>query len=191
VGFVYNSTSKKFDRDRSGLSAMTLQQIGTALGQTGSVLTFLGVPSGSGVRIGVDRDEDGVLDGDEGLLHYGAASPPCTTVIRIDGNSSPTIGNGRFAVVMGGAPANATGWFLLGLKRATGKVADLNLLVDVNTGLMLPLKADARGGLAINLPIPNSATLVGTKVNFQTAMNAPCGQLQAAASPGLEVTVLK
>ena len=32
-------------------------------------LTFTAVPPGSGRRIGIDRDLDGVLDGDEGSGH--------------------------------------------------------------------------------------------------------------------------
>ena len=31
----------------------------------GSAFTFLGVPPGQGTRFGIDRDENGVLDGDE------------------------------------------------------------------------------------------------------------------------------
>ena len=31
----------------------------------GDTLTLLGVPVGSGYRMGIDRDENGVLDGDE------------------------------------------------------------------------------------------------------------------------------
>jgi hypothetical protein len=33
--------------------------------QNGGELTYTCAPPGSGVRIGIDRDEDGVLDGDE------------------------------------------------------------------------------------------------------------------------------
>ena len=191
VGFVYNTSTKKFDRDRSSLAAMTAANIGTALGQTGAVLTFLGTPPGTGQWIGVDRDGDGVLDGDEGLVHYGAASPACATVIRIDGNSSPAIGNLRFAIIVKGAPSNSLGWLLIGAKRATGSVADLSVLVDLSVGLMLPIRADARGELAFGVPVPNNSTLIGSRANLQTALVAPCGVLGAAASAGLEVTLVK
>jgi len=192
VGFIYNTTNKNFDRDRAGLNAMTLQNIGTALSnQQGSVLTFMGVPVGTGQRMGVDRDGDLVLDGDEGLLHYGIPTPACATVIRIDGNSSPAVGNGQFAVVVEGAPANSVGWLLLSAKRANTGIADLLLLVDMNVGLLLPIKVDARGCLAFGVGIPNDSKLIGVKADLQSAMNAPCGVLGAAASSGLELTIVK
>jgi hypothetical protein len=37
-----------------------------ALGGSGTPITFTCVPPGSGVRIGIDRDGNGVLDGNEG-----------------------------------------------------------------------------------------------------------------------------
>jgi hypothetical protein len=192
VGFVYNPANKNFDRDRAGLSAMTLAAIGTALSnQPGSVLTFLGVPAKTGQRMGVDRDGDKVLDGDEGLLHYGIPTPACATVIRIDGNSSPSVGNAQFAVVVEGAPANSVGWLLLAAKRANTGIVDLLLLVDMNVGLLLPIQTDARGCLAFGAGIPNDAKLIGVKADLQSAMNAPCGVLGVAASSGLELTIVK
>ena len=126
VSLVYNTGSRSFDRDRKGLAAMTLANIGTALGnQKGSVLTFMGVPPGGGKQLGIDRNLDGVLDGDEAGVHYGSASPTCATVIRIAANSAPTIGNTQFAVVVTGAPANALGWVLGSPNRATAKFVDL------------------------------------------------------------------
>ena len=65
VGFVYDSAKKNFLRDRVSLEPMNLSQLTAALGQTHSVLTFIGVPPGSGKRLGIDRDANGTLDGDE------------------------------------------------------------------------------------------------------------------------------
>ena len=108
-----------------------------------------------------------------------------------NGNSSPAVGNGQFALVVEGAPAKSTGLLLIGFGRANGKVVDLTVLVNLNGGLVLPMQVDARGGLAIPLGIPNNAQLVNGRVNFQTAMNATCGLLGLAASRGLEVTIVK
>ena len=47
------------------LAPLTLPQLIAALGRTKSVLTFTGVPPGSGKRLGIDRDANGTLDGDE------------------------------------------------------------------------------------------------------------------------------
>jgi len=192
AGFVYNAANKSFDRDRAGLAAMTLQGLGTALAnQTGSVLTFMGVPRGTGQRLGVDRDGDTVLDGDEGLLQYGTPTPTCATVLRIDGNSPPQVGNSQFAVVVEGAPANATGWLLISAKRANTPLLDLLLLVDTNVGLLLPIQVDGLGGLAFRVPVPNDTKLIGATADLQSALNAPCGVLGVAASNGLEIKVVK
>lgn len=66
VGFVFDTAKKNFSRDRASLAAMTLPQLIASLEQTDAVLTFSGVPPGNGKRLGIDRDADGTLDGDEG-----------------------------------------------------------------------------------------------------------------------------
>ncbi|MGI9308276.1 MAG: hypothetical protein ACR2P6_03370, partial [Gammaproteobacteria bacterium] len=54
-----------FVGDRSSEAGMTDAELRALALQTGQELTYTAVPPGSGVRIGVDRDEDGVLDGDD------------------------------------------------------------------------------------------------------------------------------
>lgn len=54
----------RFSTDRSGDGAVTLEQLRTLAARPGQALTFTCVPPGSGRRIGLDRDRDGVLDGD-------------------------------------------------------------------------------------------------------------------------------
>lgn len=62
-GFTYAGNGM-FQPDRQGAASLTLQAILGAAG-TGTELTFTGVPAGSGRRLGIDRDGDGKLDGDE------------------------------------------------------------------------------------------------------------------------------
>jgi hypothetical protein len=52
------------------------------------VITFTGVPPGSGERLGVDRDRDGCLDGDERSQQSDAAHPG-TAVPDSDGDGLP------------------------------------------------------------------------------------------------------
>jgi hypothetical protein len=64
-GYLYDVASNRFVGNRSSdtpLSDAGLRQ--RALQKDGE-LTYTCTPPGSGVRIGIDRDEDGVLDGDE------------------------------------------------------------------------------------------------------------------------------
>jgi hypothetical protein len=63
VGFLYEPTSGKFIPDVArGLRVP--DKLLRAL-VVGGELTFTAVPPGTGVRIGLDRDSDGTLDGDE------------------------------------------------------------------------------------------------------------------------------
>jgi YVTN family beta-propeller protein len=64
-GFFYDNSSRMFLPDRAGAPTMTAQQLLDAAG-AGTELTFKGVPVGAGRRLGIDRNEDGVLDGDAG-----------------------------------------------------------------------------------------------------------------------------
>jgi DNA-binding beta-propeller fold protein YncE len=64
VGFLYNPTTGRFIPDRAKDAPVADADL-RALVCDGE-LTFTAVPPGSGQRIGIDRDLDGVLDGDEG-----------------------------------------------------------------------------------------------------------------------------
>jgi len=54
----------RFWTDRSADGAVTLEQLRNLAARPGQELTFTCVPPGSGRRIGLDRNRDGVLDGD-------------------------------------------------------------------------------------------------------------------------------
>jgi MYXO-CTERM domain-containing protein len=74
-GYLYDGVST-FTPDRaaeSPLSEAALRALATTPGQP---LTFTCVPPGSGRRMGIDRDEDGTLDGDD-------ASPATRTLVTI------------------------------------------------------------------------------------------------------------
>ncbi|MFN8543630.1 MAG: hypothetical protein U0807_05425 [Candidatus Binatia bacterium] len=59
-------TSGMYRSDRSAEPLLTSVQLRTLAQTPGQELTFTCVPPGSGQRIGIDRDGDGVFDGDEG-----------------------------------------------------------------------------------------------------------------------------
>ncbi len=62
-GYLYNSGAWKTDnRKRAPITSVVLQDI---VKHRKLPITYTCVPPGSGVRAGIDRDEDGVLDGDE------------------------------------------------------------------------------------------------------------------------------
>jgi len=55
----------KFVLDRAGAKTMTLAELRRVASGAGHEITFTAVPPGSGWRMGVDQDEDGVLDSED------------------------------------------------------------------------------------------------------------------------------
>ena len=62
-GFVYQTGSATYRCDTTNIAAMTRAQLRAKV-LAGDVLTVMGVPPGLGLRAGIDRNLDGVLDGD-------------------------------------------------------------------------------------------------------------------------------
>ena len=62
-GFRYIGNNQ-FQTDRQGEANLSLTQLLSGIAQ-GQELTFSGVVPGTGIRLGVDNDSDGILDGDE------------------------------------------------------------------------------------------------------------------------------
>jgi DNA-binding beta-propeller fold protein YncE len=63
VGFLYAPASGAFVRDRAGAAALSDDELRSLSSM--AALTFTAVPRGSGARIALDRESDGVLDGDQ------------------------------------------------------------------------------------------------------------------------------
>ncbi len=72
-GWVYLG-GDQFDPDIASESAWTRADLETAAGVPGQPLTFTCVPPGAGVRMGINRDRDPQLDGDDATP--GAVNPP-------------------------------------------------------------------------------------------------------------------
>ncbi len=64
-GLYYNPITKVYDVDASGAASMTWAQLQSSAASGSSHFTLMGVPPGTGVRMGIDRDADGVLDANE------------------------------------------------------------------------------------------------------------------------------
>jgi hypothetical protein len=77
-GLLFVVSSNLYYADKAGVGPFTRQQLrDKAL--AGDVLTIMGVPPGSGRRMGIDRNMNGVLDGDE--------PPPLLRIARADTNA--------------------------------------------------------------------------------------------------------
>jgi YVTN family beta-propeller protein len=65
-GCLYQPSTSTYETDTTGLGPFTQAQL-IGFIQAGDTLSVMGVPPGSGVRFGIDRNRDGVKDGDQRL----------------------------------------------------------------------------------------------------------------------------
>jgi len=72
--YVYDPSTNNFSPDSVGETPLTEAQLRATV-QSGDVLTYLGVPPGAGVRMGIDRDRDQWLDYTEVVLGFDPADP--------------------------------------------------------------------------------------------------------------------
>jgi DNA-binding beta-propeller fold protein YncE len=88
-GLLYRPASNNYQSDRTGVGPFTQAQLRSKI-TAGDILTPMGVPKGSGLRMGIDRNLNGALDGDEG-----SAAPPAAVTIHVadviitDANGNP------------------------------------------------------------------------------------------------------
>ncbi|HYU34804.1 MAG TPA: hypothetical protein VEW48_21860 [Thermoanaerobaculia bacterium] len=85
-GYLYDVDSGLFFGNRSCDAPLSDASLRQRAAQKGGELTYTCTPPGSGVRVGIDRDEDGILDGDE----EDAGSDPAnaTSTVRASGGGS-------------------------------------------------------------------------------------------------------
>ncbi len=188
TGLLYLPASGLFESDQRTHGRFTREELQDRLRRGKALLTFLGVPPGAGLRIGLDRDLDGIRDGDEGLAGYGTSTPESAGALDLTGNSDPLGGNGQFALVCTGATPSSTGMVLLGLRAASTPVLGIRILVDMSrAGTLLPMLADGRGTGLTLLRLPTDRSLVGLSLFTQAVYATTRAAQGLAASQGLRI----
>jgi len=190
-GLWFDPVAEVFVPDTTALGNYTLGELLT-LAQGGSAsLVLSGVPPGSGTRIGIDRDLDGVLDADEGVLAYGAATPGCAAPATISANSEPDIGNEEFALILSEGPADASVFLAAGLGQTSISILGATLLVDLSApGLLVPTSTDATGTAHVSVPLQDNPGLIGLSIYTQYLWADPsCPAALVAATGGLAISV--
>jgi DNA-binding beta-propeller fold protein YncE len=81
-GFFYDVATNRFIGNRDSDPPLPDLILRLSTLQDGGELTYTCTPPGSGVRIGIDRDEDGVLDGDEGDYDSNSANAASTVALK-------------------------------------------------------------------------------------------------------------
>jgi YVTN family beta-propeller protein len=185
----FERTAGVYLRDRSAVAPSTRTQLQQFASAGRLTAQWVAVAPGEGL-LAIDRDQDGVLDGDARAQSYGTASgAACSQSPRLAGSSEPQRGNGRFALVGDRLAANDIG--LLGVSAATGSVpllgVDVWIAIDPSL-VLLTVLSDARGTGPLALPIPDDPALVGASLFAQMLALQPCSG-GFAASPGLRITV--
>lgn len=77
-GLLYQPGPNNYRPDTTNLASLTHAQLVTKI-NAGDMITIMGVPPGAGLRMGIDRNEDGILDGD--------VPPPPLQVARVGNNA--------------------------------------------------------------------------------------------------------
>jgi hypothetical protein len=190
AGFLYQPATALWFSDRVSEGPFTPTALVTKILLGNALLTLTCVPPGTGRRLGIDRDLDGVLDGDEGVFPYGAATAGCRGRPQLDANSVPRPGNAQFAMVASLAAPGAPGFLLAGMRPGTIPLAGITVLVDLTRPTqLLFLQADAHGQATARLPLPAEPSLAGAWLFAQVFWSDGCAPTGFSSSRGLALTV--
>jgi hypothetical protein len=139
--------------------------------------------------------KSGALPLPAGVVRYGSSTPACQGPIQIGVNEAPAVGNPRFAITNVHAPANATGWLVMGTQPASQPIplGGAGLHVDIGAAHVLhPVVANAGGFHAFDVTFPpalQGATLCWQYV-WQGTDDCALPLDGLAASDAIAVTVL-
>jgi hypothetical protein len=88
VHLLFDPNAAAYLLDRTGPAPVTSQALLAAACAGAASLTFVGAPAGSGARMGRDRDEDAVLNGDEAGIGTDPGNPDTDGDALADGAES-------------------------------------------------------------------------------------------------------
>lgn len=192
-GFLYVPATGKFQSDVAGYGPFTWAQLSTKI-SAGGTLTVMGVPEGSGPRMGVDRDNDGTPDGNEEppyvMEAYGFSTPTCASDIVLSSNSEPLLGNSGFAFTCTHLQPNGAALLVVcggdGLEPGP-ETYGITLWVDLLTPpvLYLEMPTDDLGFGYLNVPIPYNLNLADLALSAMVVTINPCAPFMVAGSHGI------
>lgn len=193
-GFVFNAGLGAFVSDKSGVGPFTFAQLQAKALAGNAVVTFMAVPVGSGNRIGVDRDLDGIADGDEAtvahLTNYGASSGFCSGAQLEGANSLPFLGNSIFTLTCTNAPASSLGISLVSDASDVTGTPFLGMTLHVGLAgelLYFDMASDTAGFGLAHSPVPNDGNLAGRIYHAQTIWLSNCSPGGFSGSNGLSI----
>lgn len=187
TGFAFDPVTQRFVPSRAADPNLTTAEVEQLFAQGRATLTYLGVPPGEQNRVGIDRDGDGVRDGDAAPARYGAPTVGCGHTLRA--STAAFVGNDQFGYVAEGATPGAQGSLFFGFGPANIPFFGISIFVDPNLLVALPLQADAHGTAALGVPIPDDAGLLGWNIYAQGIFLDACGSMGVAATEGVHAII--
>ena len=189
TGLLYQPLSNQFVTDRSGVGPFTPTQLQSKAQGGQADLAFTAVTLGTGERIALDRNTDGILNGAAAPANYGIATPGCSGPPKLVGNSEPFIGNGQFGYALENAQANSFGILAMALGQASIPILGVQLMIDPTTAVLIAMASDDLGNTNHAFPIPADAALIGATIYTQGLWLDWCGAELWASSDGVSATI--
>jgi YVTN family beta-propeller protein len=197
-GLLYNPATQLFSSDSVSGGTYSWTDLQTKAAAGAAVVSLMGVPPGSGVRLGIDRDLDGVLDGDQTsiyLSHYGSSTGTCGGTMHLDANSQPWLGNSVFGFTCTNVPALSLGIAIVGDAADVVGTALLGVTFHVSFAstefYAFDFYGDSSGFGVCPTGIPNDPTLDGRTFFAQSIWLSACGPSGLAASDALSVLLFQ
>lgn len=187
IGLLFLPATSTWRRDVASAATSTRAQLDALLAAGRLRMTLFGAMPGDGLRVALDSDLDGVLDGDARASTFGPGTAGCALVLRT--NREARLGDPDFALVVSGATAGARGAVLLAGASTPWRGLGLDLLVDPGSSSIVDVLADARGIAVAAVPIPADPSLFGTPVRAQAVLVDACAPAGLAATRALRVVL--
>jgi len=192
--FLFDPSAGHYRRDSAAEAPLSRAQVLQLAATGGAELVFVGVPPGEGERA-LDRDRDGVLDGDARAQVYGEGTVgPCGPAPTLAFNGEGRFGDDGFAIVVRDCEPNGTAFVVTSSAAADDVVAGVAVWVGFDASLSLhQVQVDARGVGVLPFPL-TAADLTGTDgegvaaaFHVQAFALDPCGLPVASAARRLRV----
>lgn len=196
-GFYYVPALGKFQSDKGAYGPFTWTELKTKI-LAGGILSVMAVPLGSGHRMGIDRNMNGVPDAEEGSISsfedFGNATPPCAGDIYLSSNSPSSEGNSNFAFICTHLTPNQPAFLLLGFGEGSEPPVHLygmDFWVDITTPpvVILNMPADDLGFGYLKLPLPMNAPYVDLPFCAMAVTLNPCAPSGVAGSQGVRFEI--
>ena len=178
--------SSNYGSDLTGFGPFSSAQLRAQALAGDATWTFSGVAPGSAQRLGVDRDLDGTLDGQEGLVNASGATTGCAGEPSAFANGEPRIGNSLFALVCGDLPANTAGLVVVRDIAGGGALRVSTAPLFLSSALVT---TDVDGWAHTYQPIPNDGALIGRTFSAQFRFPDACNPNGRVKSDVLMITV--